>query len=202
MASFHTDLVYPDNQDSISGFFKVVAPTLLIVIFAALTYFYYIQNGYEAPVLVLYPAVILSVFLPLLMLYMWYHKNYTKKGEVHLSTDKIGYDWDDPKSHFSYDMKDVKNLKLVYDGYAQTFGGSKGTENRLTFKHGNDHFDINFRLANEEAASNLAKVVKTWYQNGVDFEEVNTAGEKRYLMIYSEKAKDRDLANSGPAIVA
>ena len=162
MAHFHTDLVVPDKQDSLSGFFKVVIPSILFMILAAFLQSYYTMNGYDAPVFLGKPFVVLSILLPVLLSYLWYHNNYDKKGELSVSTDSIGFEWAEPRSKFNFPLSEIQNLTVVYDGYSGFSSHTKGTENQLQFKHKGKNYALNFLLKDEEAASDMAKVIKTW----------------------------------------
>ena len=190
MAHFHTDLVIPDKQDSLSGVFKVVIPSILFMILAAFIHAYYIANGYPAPVFLGKPFILLSLLLPVLFSYLWFHKNYEKKGELSVSSDSIDLEWGEPHSKFNFPLSEVENLSVVYDGFGGFFSHTKGSENQLQFGHKGKDYALNFLLKDEEAASDMAKVIKTWYDNGVAFKEMNTEGEERYLMLYSDRYKD------------
>ncbi|MGB1206432.1 MAG: hypothetical protein ACPG5B_12340 [Chitinophagales bacterium] len=194
MAHFHTDLVVPDKQDSLSGLFKVVIPSILFMLLAAFLQSYYVMNGYAAPTFLGKPFVLLSLLLPVLLSYLWFHNNYEKKGEFSVSSDSIGFEWGEPHSKFNFPLNEVENLTVVYDGYSGFFSHTKGTENQLQFRHKGKNYALNFLLKDEEAASDMAKVLKTWYDNGVSFKEINTNGEERYLMLYSERYREQKTA--------
>jgi len=201
MAQFTTHVVIPDQQESISGFFRVIAPVLTIVIFAGLTACYYPLNGYAPPVFLGTPLFLLAaILLPILLAYLWYNQNYAVRGDLQLSENAIDMHWANPSRHYHFDLAKISKLKVIYDGYDSLWGGAKGTENALSFTDDKGEvYYINFHLGSEEAASDMAKVLKTWYDNGVQFTETNLKGEPRFLMLYSAKNKQNVLNRLGRA---
>lgn len=195
MASFTTRLVVPDKQDAISGFFKVVVPALTFAMAAAFIQTYYGMNGKEIPMFLDKPLLIIfCILLPAWFIYRWYHNIYEDKGSISFTDQGVDFQWDGASKSTHVNLSDMKNLTLVYDGYADFWGPSKGTENRIEFTQGNTPYSLNFRLADEEAASAAAKVVETWYQQGAKINEVDTEGNGRYKLLYSSKYKNAQTA--------
>lgn len=192
MNKFDTKIIIPDPQDLISGSFKLVAPVAFFVLCAACVRSYYAMNGYPPPVLFGTPFyILLTIVLPILFLYLWYHKNYTEKGTLALDKDTITVGWNEPHKDFVFNINEIEDLRVIYDGYSDFFGPNKGTENKIMFTHNHKVYNFNFLLANEEAASDMAKVLQTWYAKGIKITETNTKGEDRYLMLYSPSSKTK-----------
>lgn len=187
MTGFKTDLVIPSKTESASGFFKVVGPTFTLVLFAAFIRSNYLMNMTDPPFFLTWPLILLVACIALSLTMVWYHKSYTAKGDLAIDEDNIHYSWKEPKEDKSFPINEVSNLKLVYDGYADFWSTAKGIDNVISFNHNGNSYSFNFRLNNEEAASDMAKVVKAWYDKGITIEEEDTAGDERYLMIYSSE---------------
>lgn len=191
MTAFQTEIIVPDKQEKVSNFFRVLIPAAILVWLVAFTRVYYTMNGYPAPVLINILLVLSLICLPIIWWYTWFHNTVETKGELHLSDSDIDLHWADPQVQFHYPINEVKNLSLVYDGYA---GGSllnpnKGTQNLIQFTHKGENIALNFRLNSSEAASQMAAVVKSWYERGINIAEKNSKGEERYLMIYGGQHK-------------
>jgi hypothetical protein len=195
MASFKTDVVTPDKHDSTTGFFRVVFPTILLLILVAFITYYYPMNGYKAPIFLGWPLVLLTaVILPIIFIYNWFHNMYQKKGTLALTDDTIHVHWNEPSRDWHFDVNKVSNLKVVYDGYPSFWGASKGTENCIEFKEANgEEHSFNFRLGSEEDASEMAKIMRTWYEKGISISEEDINGEDRFLMLYSARNKAKVL---------
>ncbi|MGB0840275.1 MAG: hypothetical protein ACPGXL_09055 [Chitinophagales bacterium] len=189
---FNTDIVLPDENDSISGFFKVVGPTFAVALFGAFLSAYYQYSATE-PGIFSSPTLwwLITIFVAIASFLFWYNGNYKKIGEVALTGDAIEMKWESIDRTYHFDLDKVSNLSIMYDGYAMFWGPKKGTENHLSFTHNGNDYNFNFRLADEEAASDMAKVLKSWYAQGKAINETNSNGEARYLMLYSEEARQR-----------
>ena len=185
MSAFHTEFLTPDKQDKISLFFRVLAPSLIWTILVVFFRSYYAQNGYPYPFILGNIMVWITLFsLPLLMLYLWYHSLYYSKGTLDINDSELRIHWEDPAADFNYPISELKNLSVVYDGFPSAFGPYKGTENLIKFNYKGEDYAYNFRLNNEEHASDLAKTLRTWYEKGVRFTEANKNGDETYLLFY------------------
>jgi hypothetical protein len=190
MSNFQAEILTPDKQDKVSFFFRVLAPGVIWAFWVNFARSYYAQNGYPYPFMLGNGIIWLTVFsLPLLFLYLWYHKVYDPKGTIEVSNDLIKVDWEDPKSQMNYPISELKDLTVVYDGYPMITGPFKGTENQICFTHKGNPYTINLRLTNEEHASDFAKALRSWYEAGVSFREQNTAGQETYLLFFNPADK-------------
>ncbi len=183
MNAFQTELVIPNQVESSSGVFKVVLPVLLLVLIVAFTRSYYPQNGYPVPPLLDILLILALVVLPLVWLYNWYNNYYQKVGKLALSEDQIAYEWEGVKT-VKFDVDKVKDLAIVYDGYASATGASSGNQNLLSFVHEGESYNLNFRLNSQEEAEEMGDVIKQWYTKGVRLKETDSQGDPRYLMLY------------------
>lgn len=190
MTQFSTDVLVPDKQVGASGFFRVIGPVLSWVVLAGFIKSYYQANGYPPPFFLANGLLaFITIFIAILTLLLWYHKRYDKKGILTVSDDKLDFTWDNSDREYSFNPKDLKNLTLIYEGYAGFLSPFKGTGNRICFTKDNEDFDINFFLGSDEEASQMAGVIKKWYENGVALKEQDTNGEERYLMLYDAAYK-------------
>lgn len=191
MTQFSTDVLVPDKQEGASGFFRVVAPVLLWVIFAGFIKSYYMANGYKPPFFLANGLLtFITIALAILCLLLWYHKRYDKRGTLSVSDNSLDFSWDNSDRAYSFNPKEVSNLTLIYDGYAGVTSPFKGTKNRISFSKDGEQYDINFFLASAEDASQMAAVIKKWYENGVALKEQDTNGQERYLMLYNAAYKN------------
>jgi hypothetical protein len=190
MSHFKTQIIIPDRQRKVSAFFRVLAPAFFLTILVAFFRVYYTMNGYPAPMLLNIILVLCLCILPLVWWYTWYHNTIEEKGELHLSDNAIELHWNNPHVTMSYPLAELQDLAVIYDGYGGGFFTPyQGTENRLKFVHKGTAYDINFRLASEAVAGEMAQALKTWYEKGVHFADLNSSGEERYLMIYAGQHK-------------
>lgn len=190
MSHFETEVVIPNRQPKVSAFFRVLAPGFLLTVFVAFYRVYYTMNGYPAPMLINILLILALCILPIVWWYTWYHNTIEKKGGLHVSDTDITVNWDNPKVVLKYPLSDLKDLHVIYDGYG---GGLlnpyEGVQNRLQFTYNGEPHNLYFRLQSEEEAGEMAKVIKTWYECGLNFTELNTKGEERYLMLYAGQHK-------------
>lgn len=185
MSNFQAEILSPNKQEKVSFFFRVLAPGVIWAFWVNFTRSYYAQNGYPYPFLFNNFMIWFTVFsLPLLFLYLWYHKVYDPKGTIEVSDSDITVDWADPTSQQIYPINELTDLTVVYDGYPMIVGPFKGTENQIKFTYKGDPYTINLRLTGEEHASDFAKAVRSWYEAGVRFREQNTEGKETYLLFY------------------
>ena len=190
MTQFSTDVLVPDKQEGASGFFRVVAPVLLWVIFAGFVKSYYAANGY-APQFFLANGLLtlLTIVITILSLLLWYHKHYNKRGTLTVSDNSLDFTWDNSEREYSFNPKEVKNLTLIYDGYAGVLSPFKGYNNQISFSKDGEQYNFNFFLGSDEDAGQMATVIKKWYENGVNLKEKDSSGQERYLMLYNAAYK-------------
>ncbi|HRK28288.1 MAG TPA: hypothetical protein PK239_13520 [Chitinophagales bacterium] len=190
MANFSTDLIIPDKQEGASGFFRVVGPVLTWVILAGFIKSYYVANGYPPPFFLANGLLtFITIFLTILMFLLWYHKRFDKRGTLTIEPDKFHFTWDDSDRVYDLNPKELKDLTLVYDGYAGVLSPFKGTQNSFSFTYNGEPHKINFYLNSQEDALQMAEALRSWYKNGVNLKEYNTKGKERYLMLYSPEYK-------------
>lgn len=190
MSHFSTELIVPDKQEMASGFFRVIGPVLTWVIFAGFIKSYYQANGYAPPFflangLLTFITILITVF----SLLMWYHKRYDKRGTLNVHADHLEFTWDDSERKYNLPLKDLKDLTLVYDGYAGFSSPFKGTNNYFSFVHAGEKYNLHFFLGSQNDTLALAEVLKKWYENNVNFKEYNSKGQERYLMLYNAAYK-------------
>lgn len=187
MNTFETQLIIPDKQDSISGFFRVICPSLFLVGTVAFIHAYYATNLRPVPFLLNYPLSIFTIVMLAIWLLRWYHQLYQKKGTFRVDENGFEYTLDNIGKTYRYGFNDVKDITFVYDGFVDTFGPAKGTENQLRFKDKNGTPNtLYFLLESEEKASDIAKVLKTWYAQNISFKEYDRKGQKRNLLVFSQ----------------
>jgi len=190
MSHFTTEVLVPNQQPKVSAFFRVLAPAFLLTMGVAFFRTYYVMNGYPAPMLLNILLVLAFCVLPIVWWHTWYHNTVEKKGELHLDSNSIDVHWDNPSVAMRYPLSEVSNLQVIFDGYDSGLLSPKdGTQNSLKFTHNSTAYHFNFRLASEEAAGEMAKVLKSWYERGIPFAELDTKGRERYLMVYEGQYK-------------
>lgn len=190
MSHFKTEVIVPNRQRKVSAFFRVLAPAFLLTILVAFFRVYYTMNGYPAPMLLNILLLLALCILPFVWCYTWYNGTVEEKGELHISDKAIDIQWANPKVDMNFPLSELKDIAVIYDGYGGSFFTPKqGTENRLKFVHKGTAYDIYFRLSSEEQAGEMSKALKTWYEKGINFADLNSDGEERYLMIYSGQHK-------------
>ena len=187
---FHTEIAKPDRVESTSGLFKVVIPTFLVVLLLSFFPAYYSMNMTDTPVLFRNSFIFpLMVLIPFIFFYKWYHKNYEEAGELNLTSDAITFELERVDRKFHYNLADVKDLAVIYDGYGGLMSPKKGDRNQISFSANGESFDLNFVLAGQEEAEKMGEVMKHWYEKGIHVEERTTEGEERYLMLYGARFK-------------
>lgn len=191
MAHFQTEIIVPNQQPRVSAFFRVYAPSFLLIFTVAFFQVYYKMNGYPIPTFLNLLLIVPALIFPFVWWYTWYHGVVQEKGELHVSADAIDIHWNNPKVEQHFPLEDLKNLAIIYDGYAGGFFNPyQGTNNQLKFAHNGENYAFNFRLKSEADAGEMAKVVKQWYEKGYQFADLNTEGQERYLMIYGPQYRE------------
>lgn len=187
---FHTEIAKPDKVESTSGLFKVVIPSFFIVLLLSFIPVYYKMNLLDTPVLFssnfIFPLMLL---IPFIFFYNWYHKNYEEAGELNLTDSAIEFELEGVDRKFHYDIADVKDLAVIYDGYGGLLSPKKGDGNQISFSAGDEYHEMNFVLASQDDAEKMGEIMKHWYAKGVNIEERTTEGEERYLMLYNARFK-------------
>jgi len=192
MAGFQTEGVIPDQQDSVTGFFRVVSPLLLLFGTTAWIRTYYVMNMKELPWFFDWPLIILCILATFICFYKWYHQAYEKRGRLAINEKTIDFEWntDDVNKTYHFNVEDLKDITFLYDGYAGAPGGAKGTENELRFQHEDTDYKLNFRLGSQDDAEEMGAIIKKWYEKGLTIKEFGADGEGRYLLMYPPKYKE------------
>lgn len=190
MSNFKAEILTPDQQDKVSFFFRVLAPGVIWAFWMSFIRSYYNQNGYPLPFMFNNMMIWITVLsLPLLLLYLWYHKVYAPKGTVEINDHSIQVDWADPHAQMNYPIDQLSDIAVVYDGYPSITGPFKGTENQIKFNYKGEPYTLFMRLSDEEHASEFAKTLKKWYSAGIRFAEHNHNGKETYLLFYNPANK-------------
>lgn len=185
---FHTEIAKPDSVESTSGLFKVVIPTFFTVVLLSFIIVYYKMNLLTAPVVFSSSFVfLLMLLIPFIFFYNWYHKNHEETGELNLTNNSIEFELEGVDRKWHYNVKDVKDLAVIYDGYGGLLSPKKGDANQLKFVADGENYSLNFVLKNQDDAEKMGTVLKHWYEHGVNIEERTTQGDERYLMLYNAK---------------
>ncbi len=184
MAGFHTKIVVPDDRSDTRGLFKVVIPSFFLIGTAIWLNAYFQMNGYPVPAWMGIPLFTFVALWVMFIWYRWWHNHFDHAGYVDFKADGIDYEWrDSGKKHFNID--EVSDIKVVYDGHAGLTSSKRGTMNQVSFKHKGQEHGFNFLLASQDDAEELGAIMKKWYEAGKTIAESDTSGAERYLMMYA-----------------